>query len=71
MTLNPPATEQPTAALREKTCASCSGSFGCRAGQCWCDEVVLDSATVARLSERFADCLCPACLRAAANAVKP
>ena len=70
MTLQPSPTDQTQSAIREKTCDSCGSRFACRAGQCWCDEVVLDSQTAATLSERFADCLCPACLGAAADAVK-
>lgn len=51
--------------LREQRCEACGESFGCGAetGGCWCDEVTLDAATLARLRDEFTRCLCPACLR--------
>ena len=52
---------------REKVCEACGATFGCRAGGCWCDEVKLDDATRAGLRERCADCLCPTCLKVAAD----
>lgn len=41
---------------------SCGGLFGC-----WCREVKLTEAQLALLRQRYTDCLCPACLRAAAS----
>jgi hypothetical protein len=48
---------------RQTACPRCGTRFGCDlSGNCWCD------AEVARLPMPVAgeDCLCPACLRAAA-----
>jgi hypothetical protein len=53
--------------VRVKTCSSCGSTFGCCAGQCWCDDVTLDAAMLTTLRQRYADCLCPACLRAFAK----
>jgi hypothetical protein len=51
----------------DKRCPACGASFPCLGGCCWCGEVTLDDAARARLLERYADCLCPACLRACAT----
>jgi hypothetical protein len=34
-------------------------------GSCWCAEVDVARGTLEALRERYADCLCPACLAAA------
>ncbi|MGO4712285.1 cysteine-rich CWC family protein [Bradyrhizobium sp. 2TAF24] len=55
-----PATETPA---RRLTCARCGTAFGCDlSSECWCH------AETARLPMPTSggDCLCPACLRAAA-----
>jgi hypothetical protein len=50
-----------------KTCQNCGTTFACGAPcHCWCDHVALDAETRAELPQRFTDCLCPACLEAAA-----
>jgi len=53
---------------REQRCEACGGSFGCGAATsgCWCEELALDGATLARLRTAYDRCLCPSCLRAAA-----
>ena len=50
-----------------KTCQRCGVEFGCGGSCCWCDEVVLDADTRTALREQFTDCLCRACLEAAAQ----
>jgi hypothetical protein len=47
----------------QKTCQQCGSSFGCgaAAGKCWCEELP------ALAEPADGDCLCPACLRAAAG----
>jgi hypothetical protein len=56
--------------LREQTCEACGRAFGCgaEAGDCWCNDVTLDPATLARLRATHERCLCPACLTAMAVA---
>lgn len=56
-------------ALRGQTCEACGGAFGCGAetGGCWCDEVTVDPAVLARLRGVYGRCLCPSCLKAAAG----
>src|SRR5436190_22708499 len=54
-------------AVREKTCESCGKAFECQAGGCWCDDVKLNGATRIALGLRYVDCLCPTCLKAAAD----
>jgi len=53
----------------EKKCPHCGESFTCKqeAG-CWCATLRLESATLAQLRARYADCLCEACLRKLAAA---
>ena len=54
---------------REKTCAKCGAPFGCGGLLgCWCRDVTLDEASLAVLKEKYADCLCPACLKDFAEA---
>jgi hypothetical protein len=54
---------------RQKICEACGATFTCCAGACWCDDVNVDGATRAELRRRYTDCLCPACLKAAADGV--
>jgi len=49
-----------------KTCQRCGVEFGCGGSCCWCDEVALDPAVRSELQQQFTDCLCRACLEAAA-----
>ena len=53
---------------REKRCAACGAAFEC-AGLwfCWCRSVSLDEHTRRELRDRYADCLCPECLKAHAR----
>jgi hypothetical protein len=53
-----------------KTCDSCGAVFTCGAlgGSCWCDSVKVGTAVLMGLRARFGDCLCSACLKAAAGA---
>jgi Cysteine-rich CWC len=55
--------------LREQRCEACGRDFGCGADAagCWCERIELDRATLARLREISARCLCPACLGAIAH----
>jgi hypothetical protein len=50
---------------RQQTCEACGRTFGCGAetGGCWCNDVTLDAATLARLGETHDRCLCPDCLK--------
>ena len=52
---------------RRLTCARCGAAFDCgsggRDGGCWCND---EAYRMPVPSEADADCLCPACLRAAA-----
>jgi hypothetical protein len=52
-------------------CPRCGGTFACGAagpGPCACTTLSLDAALLARLRERYAGCLCLACLQALAQA---
>jgi hypothetical protein len=55
---------------RSLTCARCGAAFECGStvGRCWCAEEDFRLPMPADSSE---DCLCPACLRAAALAAHP
>jgi hypothetical protein len=47
-------------------CPRCGGTFHCGANDpvpCACTTIALDAATLAALRQRFAGCLCLACLR--------
>lgn len=49
----------------QKECPACGTRFECKAGSisnCQCYEVRLTSEQMQYLSERYADCLCVACL---------
>ena len=53
--------------MNQKLCSKCGFAFDCGGLLgCWCREVTLDEATLAALKEGYADCLCPACLKAMA-----
>ena len=54
--------------MRTQRCEACGAAFGCGAdaGRCWCDDLTVDAAALARLRARFSRCLCPSCLRAVA-----
>ena len=49
-----------------KTCQRCGVEFGCGGSCCWCDEVALTDELRSELQQQFTDCLCRACLEAAA-----
>jgi hypothetical protein len=51
-----------------KNCAACGESFSCGApaAGCWCEEVPVAAEVLVALRARYADCLCPRCLIAAA-----
>ena len=52
---------------KEKSCSKCGTAFDCGGlFGCWCSEVTLTQAQLAAMRERYADCLCPACLKAIA-----
>jgi hypothetical protein len=54
---------------KEKRCSKCDAEFSCGGLLgCWCRDVKLDDATLAALTQGYADCLCPACLKAVAAA---
>jgi hypothetical protein len=58
------------APLPENRCPRCGGAFHCGiddAGPCACTGVRPDAALLARLRERYAGCLCLACLGALAQ----
>src|SRR5262249_57715598 len=49
---------------KEKRCSKCGESFQCGGlFGCWCRDVKLDVATLVDLRAKYADCLCPACLK--------
>ena len=48
----------------EKTCGRCGCAFTCGLYGCWCADVPVSDALYADIAERFADCLCPSCLKA-------
>lgn len=56
-------------------CPRCGADAGCGAGgpaPCWCVEHTLSRETLDGLRERYAGCLCPACLaEAATGAARP
>lgn len=55
---------------KDKRCSKCGETFGCGGLLgCWCRDVTLDEATLARLKAEYADCLCPSCLKAQQTAV--
>lgn len=49
---------------RSRTCEACGQPFACELslGGCWCSEIKLTDATRSHLREKYADCLCRACL---------
>jgi hypothetical protein len=56
---------------RALACARCGGAFACGVGAdpatpCFCGTIGLDARRLAELRERYADCLCAACLGALA-----
>ncbi len=55
--------------MTQKECVACGGSFECAAESagCWCEETKLTSELLAALRARYAGCLCPSCLAAAAE----
>ena len=56
--------------IRQKTCSRCGGPFDCCTSGCWCEDITLDPATRAAFREEFTDCLCPTCLKAAADGLR-
>lgn len=53
---------------REKRCQKCGRGFDCGGlFGCWCRDVKLDKAALTALREQYSDCLCPDCLKQAAN----
>jgi hypothetical protein len=49
---------------KQKRCGKCGETFECGGLLgCWCRDVSLDTAALATLKEKYADCLCPSCLR--------
>jgi hypothetical protein len=53
---------------RDKRCEQCGRTFECGGlFGCWCRGVKLDAATLAKLRDSYADCLCPGCLGQAAQ----
>jgi hypothetical protein len=63
-------TFHPQAAIApNETCPACGQRFACGASLrgCWCSEVKLSDAVRAELKQRYAGCLCRACLERAAK----
>ena len=57
-----------TLLAKEKHCLKCGAAFDCGGLLgCWCRDVKLDAAQLSALQENYADCLCPACLKAIAD----
>jgi len=56
--------------MEMQQCESCGREFACGAKSddgCWCDEVIVGPRRLAVLREHFLACLCPDCLRVAAE----
>ena len=52
--------------VADDRCARCGGAVHCGANDaapCACTTIALDAATLVALRERYAGCLCLACLR--------
>ena len=61
-----PLPASPAAETRMKTCPGCGKTFGCSAGECWCEHFpALPPSAVSA-----ADCLCPTCLAKAIEAAR-
>jgi hypothetical protein len=57
-------------AMEMQQCESCGREFACGAKSedgCWCDELMVAPRQLAVLREHFLACLCPDCLRVAAE----
>lgn len=54
----------PSASCDAARCEACGGEFTCGAtlAGCWCSEIKLSDEVRAELRERYARCLCRACL---------
>ncbi|MGH9713284.1 MAG: cysteine-rich CWC family protein [Candidatus Acidiferrales bacterium] len=63
------AAQRPGCAPTRKKCEACGEMFDCGAPErgCWCEDLKLASEAAAELRGRFADCVCPRCLAAAAK----
>ena len=60
----------PMILAKEKRCSKCGLAFDCGGlFGCWCREVKLSDAQLAGLRGQYADCLCPACLKAVATGI--
>jgi hypothetical protein len=58
-----------TLLAKEKRCSKCGAAFDCGGlFGCWCRDVNLTEETLKKLRDLYSDCLCPACLKAAAAA---
>jgi hypothetical protein len=68
-----PATQRQGCAPTRKKCEACGEMFDCAAPErgCWCEEVKLSGQVAAEVRGRYADCLCPRCLAAAAECGAP
>ena len=60
--------------VADSRCPRCGGTFHCGVNDvepCACTALSLDDATLADLRQRFAGCLCLACLREVAAGAQP
>ncbi|PKP36284.1 MAG: hypothetical protein CVT98_08395 [Bacteroidetes bacterium HGW-Bacteroidetes-15] len=56
--------------IRFKYCPKCNALFDCYCEsdrECWCNEVKLTPKALEKLSKTYSGCLCPSCLKAAAE----
>jgi hypothetical protein len=69
VTASKPGTLRNGCAPTQKKCAACGEVFACAAPDpnCWCEEAKVSAAALESLRTRYADCLCPRCLAAAAT----
>jgi len=58
---------------RPGTCESCGHPFACElslAG-CWCSKIALTAGARADMRAKYADCLCPACMKKYSETFQP
>ena len=52
-----------------KQCSKCKITFECTNEKkgCWCEDLIIDIATLNQLREKYNNCLCPNCLKGYAS----
>ena len=55
---------------RTLRCERCGVAFECDPrGACWCANVPVPPEALVQIRQKYADCLCPACLKAVGSAL--